>query len=299
MGRAWSSIAFREDFLMSSPTYPTPPMTLTPSCCMSDDSIATAQILVNNGGPSPVASVLDLTGLPACLAVSADETPKLLYVTQTQGNQGGWTATPIGSATPIEVIAGIQQQVVHAFYNDTANFYHISQNSDGTWSDPDTFPLMTDIGIAITPLSSSLIAYGVTSGGDLQMVRLDATTNNWVATTVSFNSALLGQDALLVMTDETFWQLAFPAGSSGVNVYQGNGSSISAGPTLVSTANQVTAILLGFAHNNSTQLLFSDSEGNLYATANTTSASQIANVAAAGGTAFLDTSGNIAAYLPD
>jgi hypothetical protein len=284
---------------MANP-FPTLPLSVSSSSSMSDDVLATQQILVNNGGPSPVAAVLDPTGAPACLAISADDTPQLLYVTQTAGNQGGWQSTPISGAAPLEVVAGIQQEVVHAFYNDNANLNHISQNSDGSWSNPDTFPLVSQLGLAVTPLTGSIVVYGVTTGGDLQMVRLDPQTSQWQAATIDVGAALTDTDPLLVMVDEDTWQLAVQNGVSGLSIYGGSGDAVTAGPTSVNTTNPVQSLLLGFAHNNSTQLLFSDTKGTLFTSANfTDDLTAVANVSALSGTAFVDAGGSIAAYLAD
>jgi hypothetical protein len=256
---------------------PKRPFTATVSATMSEDYLATSDVLIG-GATSPLAVFHDYDGTAETLAICADNF--LYHVASNQANESGWILTPVHQANAVDQVAagtnGLDNKV-YAFFTAGGQLRQATLNSNDSWSESGTMPLCTGLAVTNSPLSGELIAYGVTANGQLQVVRQQG-DNTWAAATWAFPSPLDADATLLQMIDDQNWALATKS-ATGVTVYTGAGATVMPSPMQLPTPAPVAQVLVGYTHQNTVLFLFTDTTGKLYSNVHVTDVvTQIPNV---------------------
>ncbi len=275
-----------------------PPFTATVSATMSEDYVATSDVLIG-GATAPLAVFHDDHGTTETLAICADNF--LYHVARNLANESGWTLTPVHQANAVDQVAAgtdALYNVVHAFFTAGGQLRHATLNSDNSWTESGTLPLCTGLAVTNVPLSGELIAYGVTSKGELQVVRQQG-DGSWAAATWTFPGPLDADATLLQMIDDQNWALATKS-STGLTVYTGAGTTVMRSPMQLSTPGPVAQVLVGYTHQNSVLFLFTDTTGKLYSNVHVTDVvTQIPNIKVSKARAGVDRSNLLHFYGTD
>jgi len=278
------------------------PYTLTTNSALMDDYIYTADVLVSQNSPAPIA-VFTLNGQSQALFINANEA--LCQIVPSPGQTAaGWSVSEVGTTTNVDVVAAGQQNdgTTHGFYADSSNLYHIALGAGG-WSTPDTLPLASFIRVANNVATGELLAYGVDANGDL-LIASETTDGTWTTTTITVPSTSLdGTTPMVLFTDtQNDWIMAVQANlSSGgqLDVYQGSMSGTVNGPSTVPiTTGAVDQILVSYWNDNAAMFLFNDVNGNLYWTVGGSgTANQIPNATVTSGGAIVDYDNMLHCYM--
>ncbi len=270
------------------PVQPKPPFTATVSSTMSEDYVATSDVLIG-GATAPLAVFHDYGGAVETLAICADNF--LYHVARNLANESGWTLAPVHQASAVDqVAAGTNglDGLVYAFFTAGGQLRHAVLNSDDSWTESGTLPLCTGLAVTNVPDTGELVAYGVTSEGQLQVARWQD-DGSWAAATWTFPSPLDPDATLLQMIDDQGnWALATKA-ATGLLVYTGANATVIPSPMPLPVPAPVAQVLAGYTHQNSVLFLFTDTNGALYSNVHVTKVvAQIPNVKVAKARAGID-----------
>ena len=241
----------------------TSPITVTADSRMSEDFILSVDILLNPQSDHAIAAVRLPNGKWTALAIVADT--GLVHVIPDATSHSGWNTSPIPNGKAVvEVVTGVDAPGAnHAFFQDGKNTYHMILGSDGKWSPRDQFPFSQNLGVAYIPLFGEIVAYGITTAGNLLLMRNNPSAGGWQASTCDMKGGLQGGQAILNMTDAQSWTLA-AAVSGQLQLFTGSGTNLASGPQVVATKNSIPRIHFVYDHLNSTMVMFSDDKNNLY-----------------------------------
>jgi hypothetical protein len=205
---------------------PLQPFTATSDCSLSRDLMATEGIVVD----SPPADLANASSIAAFANPSSKDFEALVLTTIAGGparqlahvrrsqNETGWQLAPLaGAPVANEVCAGrAADKNIYAFYQDGKAFY--STKFDGTsWGAAETLAstVVSNLRVAYTPLTQSLVVYGTDAKGDLVITSKDSTGATVGPTTFTIkNLSLAGGDFALVMTSQTSFELMVNNGGS-------------------------------------------------------------------------------------
>jgi hypothetical protein len=275
-----------------------PPFTATVSSTMSEDYVATSDVLIG-GANAPLAVFHDYGGATETLAICADNF--LYHVARNLANESGWALAPVHQTSSVDqVAAGTNglDNLVHAFFTAGGRLQHAALNADGSWTESGTMPLCAGLAVTNVPLSGELITYGVTSEGKLQVARWQD-DGSWATATWTFPSPLDPDATLLQMIDDHNWALATKA-ATGLTIYTGADGAVAPDPMHLSTPAPVAQLLVGYAHQNSVLFLFTDTSGALYSNVHVTDVvAQIPNIKVSKARAGVDRAGLLHFYGTD
>ncbi|MBU7016150.1 MAG: hypothetical protein HXS44_01475 [Theionarchaea archaeon] len=266
-------------------------MSLTEKSKLLEDYILTANILIDTASDSPLAVFYNYQGDAEVLAICADH--HLYHIYRDILTDSGWNLKEVSTNTIKEVVAGVDSDgKVYAFFTDDESLYQTSLNTDGKWSLPTKLNVCSSLQATNIPILNQLIVYGVTSDGNLQLVR--SSGGKWSTASVDFEKNLMSTKPLLKMTDARNWSLA-AAINGELTLYTGEDTAVASGP--YNTKLPCDKILVAYERENSIMFMFTDAKSNLYTNVHfSDTATQIPNSLVEYGAGLKDTDGMLHFY---
>jgi hypothetical protein len=280
---------------------PTFPLSLSVNTALSEDYVPSTTILVDAQSPAPVAVFTPETQAIALVISSGT----VIQVSPDSSTASGWSTQPVGGESVLEVAAGVQfDGTSHGFYQDGKGLYHTSLQDDGTWSVADLLPLANNIRVAYAPSTEELVLYGVTPGGDLQIVRQPAMGAAWSAMVCATSQQLTGTSPWLVLLDAENWVAA--AATQGIlSQWSGQVDSPAVqGPQQTSPQVVVDQVVTGYTRGDAALFMYIDANAGLWSTVYPADGGAgvvnlIPNTQVAQATGLIDTSGLLHVYAVD
>ncbi|GAA3818524.1 hypothetical protein GCM10022226_43820 [Sphaerisporangium flaviroseum] len=231
---------------------------------LSEDVLPITPLSVDPAAHNHTSIVLDPHGEPLLLAITPGA--GVAEVRSPTPSAPGYSLRPLpDGARAREVVSLVDADgLVNAFYVTGSAVLHCVRDGHGEWGEPTELPPSTGLSVAEVPLAGTFTVSGIDARGDLALYTADG--GKWAAGSVDVGGALLGGEARLAYTSPDAWVL-FGAAGGVLRIWPGAEDRVAADPEVVKVAAPVARLVATYPHANSTMVVFTDEEHNLYSSA--------------------------------